>query len=266
MKTSALVVVAAVLLMSVGGLLAQQTVPATPTATLQRIDENRYGKIDPKYMSTGHSTTTNMQFKVTGLPFKPTRVGMSKVTELKDDAGTDLMASTMEVPQSYRDWQNVYNASSDNSINYTIIIGRSPRKATKLLSFKGEFSVLGGGEAKEIKIKGASGMIGKVIENDDFKKIGVTVTVAAPPEHLKAQSLPFDVVGASDAITEMQLLDADGKAQPSSFSRSPLKDKQGEQLFIGGGKIDETFTINIKYVVGQQKVTLPFEYKDLPLP
>jgi hypothetical protein len=247
-------------------ILAQgQGSPGTPTATAQRIDDNRYGQLDPKYMSTGHTTSTGILLKVTGLPFKPARAGGFKFTEIKDDAGTDLMKLTQEFPPITNGMINIYNASPDNSFTLTMNLGKSPRKATKLTSIKEEFTVTGGGEAKEVTVAGFAAH-GKTIENEDFKKIGITVTTSVPAD-ANGQWVVFEVTGPSEAITEMQLLAADGKAQPSSFTRQPPDaGKTGEKLFLAGGKIDGTMSAKIKYVVGQQKAVLPIDLKDIALP
>lgn len=259
MASLALVLVAAVLARG------QATAPGTPTVTAQRIDDNRYGQLDPKYMSTGHTTSTGILLKVTGLTFKPARAGGFKFTEIKDDAGTDLMKLTQEFPPTTNGMINIYNSAPDNSFTLTMNLGKSPRKASKLTSVKGELTVTGGGETKEVTVAGFAAN-GKVIENDDFKKIGITVTTSVPAD-ANGQWVIFEVTGPSEAITEMQLLAADGKAQPSSFTRQPPDaGKTGEKLFLAGGKIDGTMSAKIKYVVGQQKAVLPIDLKEIALP
>jgi hypothetical protein len=269
MKLLAFTIALAVSLAAAALAMAQATAtaPGKPTATLQRIDENRYGRLDPKYMSTGHSEGTVLLMKVTGLPFKPARAGDFKFTEITDDVGTDLMKPTLEMPAYLKGLQKINNAAPDNSFTISMNIGRSPRKATTITAIKGELTVLGGGENKETTVAGFAGMIGKTIDNEDFKKIGLTLTVREPEQSfLKGQAIMFDVDGPMEAVAEMSLLGADGKAQPCSYSATAATAGKPAQLFIGGGKIDATNSVKIKYVVGQQKVVIPMDYRDIPLP
>jgi len=199
-----------------------------------------------------------------------TKWGKVKLTEAVDDAGTDLKPKkdSMSFGPSDDDLEDINrfgmgDEKKSDAFDATINLALPARKATAIKSLKGEFQVLAGGEQKVVTLTKLKSMQGKPLADPTLKAAGVVGTVTKPTGDDPA--LAIDYTGGTDAIKEVEILDAEGKNISNGRFSSGFGGKQSVNYMLNK-PLDDTMTMKIHLVVGQKTVTVPLELKDVKLP
>ena len=245
--------------------------PRVPSVTLQRIEDSRFRITEPHTVSPSAPPpavvipTTAMLVRISGVDFTPNRVGNFEFSEIKDDVATDLIADFARLPKQRL--QPVYASSSGSTFTTTFLIPQSPRKASRLLSLKGELTVVGGGEPKVLIVPAIRKLLDKSIDAPDFKNMGLSLKVLPPSlTQYKDQAINVVLTGPSEAVTEMKFIDKDGRDITSSSSREVRDEDHAEEYFLWAQKLDASTSLKIEYMTGQKKLTIPINLKDITLP
>jgi hypothetical protein len=201
-----------------------------------------------------------------------TKWGRIKIAEAVDDVGTDLKPKDDAMGFGPRgdDLEDISRFGFDDeekkktgTFDATIGLTLPPRKATAIKSLKGEFQVLAGGEEKVVTLTKLKSMQGKPLADPALKAAGITGTVAKASGDDPA--LAIDYKGSTDAIKEVEILDASGKSVSSGRFSSGFGDQQTVNYMLNK-PLDDAMTMKIHLIVGQKAVTVPFELKDVKLP
>ena len=203
---------------------------------------------------------------------RATKWGKVKLTEAVDDAGTDLKPKQEDSGFAFSrndDLEEIsrFGMSDDekksSAFDATINLSLPARKATTIKSLKGEFEVLAGGEEKVVTLTKLKSMQGKPLSDPTLKAAGINGKVT------KAQgddpALAIDYKGSTDAIKEVEILDATGASVSSGRFSSGFGDTQNVNYMLSK-PLDDTMTMKIQLVVGQKTLKVPFELKDVKLP
>jgi hypothetical protein len=204
-------------------------------------------------------------------PADTNKYGMVKLTEAIDDLGTNLL-------QDEDGWRSMneskFASISENSglwdgaerdagvFLLSLHLKNPPRKATKLKRVKGEFQMLVGGEAKEVEIANPAALVDKTIDHPVLSEAGLKLAMGKSND--KA-ALEMEVKGDDTLIAAMDVISGDGESiKLGSFSSEFLGRKMlGLILSVPP---DEKSVLKIRLMVGQERVTMPIELKDIDLP
>ena len=199
-----------------------------------------------------------------------TKWGKVKFAEAKDDVGTDLKpkGSGFSFGPGADGLQDINRFGMDekkkdsDAFDVEITLGLPARKATMIKSLKGEFHVLSGGEEKVVTLTKLKSMQGKPLEDPALKAAGINGKVAKASDDA---SLAIDYKGGTDAIKEVEIVDAAGKRVSSGRFSSGFGDQQTVNYMLDK-PLDDAMTMKVTLVVGQKSVPVPFELKDVKLP
>jgi hypothetical protein len=146
------------------------------------------------------------------------------------------------------------------------------RKATKIVTIRGEVEVMSGGTRKQVDVSGLAARVGKTVEDPALKQAGIEVEVMDPKQAEEfmmgdgeQQGVALRISGNLVALAEVDLVDARGQSvsQGKASSESDGVRKQ----FISMAKAPDAGTrLRLSVDVGQKLVIVPIELKEVPLP
>jgi len=201
-----------------------------------------------------------------------TKWGKVKLTEAVDDAGTDLKPKKDDSGFAFGRNDDLEEISrfgmsdeekKSNAFDVTINLALPARKAATIKSLKGEFEVMAGGEEKVVSLTKFKSMQGKALTDPVLKAAGINGKVTKPTGDDPA--LAIDYTGGTDAIKEVEILDAAGNSISNGRFSSGFGDTQNVNYMLSK-PLDDTMTMKMHLVVGQKTVKVPFELKDVKLP
>jgi len=141
------------------------------------------------------------------------------------------------------------------------------RNAKALKSVKGAVKVRAGGEKKEVLVKSPGAMAGKAIEDPALTaaKVGIKFADAKAGKPANPRELMLDITGDRTPIKSMEVIGADGNAVSNGFSSFTFNGNTQYSVSLNK-PLDETMSLRVSLIIGQQVLDVPFELKDLPLP
>ena len=260
--------------------------PAGATVTLKKLLERRELSVE-KTPFSGWENGIELLLHVEGPGVKGARkFGKLKITEAKDDAGTDLTKVNKDAPKFMTDhFEDVrepqqFGFGSDEKKNpkptgfdvTARLQTPTARTAKTLKILKGELQVLVGGEKKIVEVKKLKETFGKPLADPALKELGVTFTINDPAAKRSGfsfgdpkKSLPVVIAGNVDAIAGVTILDAAGQKMNAGSSWSDEKNKRALTYDLEKD-FSEDMTLQIEVWPGQRTLTVPFELKDVKLP
>lgn len=263
-----------------------QTPAAAPTAGEQvtiapiSISETRSKNLVGEESGFGDRSGIELVIRVQGDSLKgATSFGKLKVADAKDDTGTDLKVKERPMFGNDDDFKPIQSGmlgmlqkKGEKGFRVKLDLGVAARKAMKISLVKGEFQVLAGGKEATVTAKSLPGMKGKTITDPKLKEAGVEITVVDPKKAggmffggSGPNSLALKMTGTLTAIQEVEVLDKAGKSATSGHMSSGSDNEQTVSYDLKQ-PLDDTMTLQIKLLIGQKAVTVPFEVKDVELP
>ena len=222
---------------------------------------------------TSDASRLQVKLSVDGPEVKgATKWGKVKLTEAVDDAGTDLKPKKDDSGFSFGrndDFEEIsrFGMSDDeknsNAFDVAIQLALPARKASAIKSLKGEFEVMAGGEEKVVTLTKLKSMQGKPLADPVLKAAGINGKVTKPSGDDPA--LTVDYTGGTDAIKDVEILDAAGNSVSNGRFSSGFGGTQNVSYQLSK-PLDDTMTMKMHLIVGQKTVKVPFELKDVKLP
>ena len=126
-----------------------------------------------------------------------------------------------------------------------------------------ELEVLAGGEEKVVTLTKLKSMQGKPLADPVLKAAGINGKVTKPSGDDPA--LTVDYTGGTDAIKEVEILDAAGNSVSNGRFSTGFGGTQSVSYQLSK-PLDDTMTMKMHLIVGQKTVKVPFELKDVKLP
>jgi len=252
-------------------LLAAVSLGAVKVQPAEVLETRLVTLIKKENVFSSDSSRLQVKLNVDGPEVKgATKWGKVKLTEAVDDAGTDLKPKKEDGGFSFSrnaDLEEISRFGEEekksSAFDATIQLSLPARKATAIKSLKGEFEVLAGGEEKTVTLTKLKSMQGKPLDDPTLKAAGINGTVAKPQGGDPA--LAIDYKGSTDAIKEVEILDASGASVSSGRFSSGFGDTQNVNYLLSK-PLDDTMTMKMHLIVGQKTVKVPFELKDVKLP
>ena len=254
-------------------LLAAVSLAAVKVQPAEVFETRLVTLIKKENVFSSDSSRLQVKLNVDGPAVKgATKWGKVKLTEAVDDAGTDLKPKREDGNFSFSrnaDLEEIsrFGMSDDekksSAFDVTIQLSLPARKATAIKSLKGEFEVLAGGEEKTVTLTKLKSMQGKPLDDPTLKAAGINGTVTKPQGGDPA--LAIDYKGSTDAIKEVEIVDASGSSVSNGRFSSGFGDTQNVNYLLSK-PLDDTMTMKMHLIVGQKTVKVPFELKDVKLP
>jgi hypothetical protein len=225
-------------------------------------------------LSSWSETGLIVFLRVDGLD-QPARLANIVLTEAKDDAGTDLLKQNgaggdnkiiTELPNVTRPLHDKVVEDVPKAFYAQVNLRMSARQAQRIASLKGEVRVsVGGGEKPAVvTVPAVKALGGKKVEHPDLARAGLTLQVAeqGPQEQLE---LALMISGEVPRDSDVSVVGADGKSVSTGCSGSSGKNAI-QQLMKLQRPLNDTDRLRITLPLGQKKVTIPFDLKDIELP
>jgi hypothetical protein len=274
--------------MLMGGMLVGPTTDGKIEVKLTKVTEVRIKEIAPKkekesFFSFGQEPGLTLTARVAGgLADAAKTKGKLKIEQAADDTGTDLKPekkkSFFSIGGGDDDFEKIgagmIHSSNDDKkepgFDMDIKLKVPARKAQKLPLVKGEFQIQAGGEEQVVEVKKPRSQRGKAVGDPVLEKAGLTVTVKDPTKQSGFFSggeddLSLEFKGDLSALDEIEVLDAEGEDASSGHMSSGSDDTKTYVMSMDKPLSDD-MTVKIHLVVGLKTVTVPFEFKDVPLP
>ena len=254
-------------------LLAAVSIAAVKVQPAEILETRLVTLIKKENVFSSDASRLQVKLNVDGPEVKgATKWGKVKLTEAVDDAGTDLKPKKDDSGFSFGrndDFEEIsrFGMSDDekksSAFDVTIELALPSRKATAIKSMKGEFEVMAGGEEKVVTLTKLKSMQGKPLADPALKAAGINGKVTKPSGDDPA--LTVDYTGGTDAIKEVEILDAAGTNISNGHFSSGFGDTQNVSYQLSK-PLDDTMTMKMHLIVGQKTVKVPFELKDVKLP
>jgi hypothetical protein len=267
---------------------ADKSASGEATVTLKRLLEKRELALE-KTPFSGWDNGVELYLHVDGAGVKDARKYKLKVTEAKDDTGTDLKKAPKGVPnfegEQYQearppqtfDFGDDAKKPKPTGFDVEVRLHTPPARSAKTISVRGEMQVLAGGEKKVVRTRDLKKMVGKTVDDPALKAVGVTITVLDPAKpSLDAvifgggkggKSVPLQLAGSLDAIAELRFVDDKGKSiNEGSMSRSDQPADKKTITYELSNPLDEGTTLEVEVWPGQKAVKVPFGLQDVKLP
>jgi hypothetical protein len=286
-----------VLLVTATSSFAAADAPApanSTTVTLKRLMERRELAVE-KTPFSGWESGVELSVHVDGPAAAGARkYGKLKVTEAKDDAGTDLTQKPKGVPtfesEQFREVREPNSFTGfgrqqedkpkPTGFDLDIRLYTVPARQAKTLSVvRGEMVVLVGGEKKIVELKSILQHYNKPIEDPALKAVGVTFTMLDPQKKAadlgvivlgggdKKKSVPVQIAGNVDAVASVKFVDKSGKElNQGSMSQNGQPADKRTITYELSQPVSDDVTLQIEVWPGQKTVKVPFELKDVKLP
>jgi hypothetical protein len=264
MRTCAAVIIGLVLTTAWG----QDSTTETPKAEgveVTRIQETRSRDFDRERM-TGQISGTNVTLAATGEQAgKAIKYGKLKIEKAFDDKGTDLSLKDnffgREIVQGFLTTGKSFGPKIENGFAFDIRLGLAKREASKIAHLKGSISVMSGGKKTSATISDLASLAGKEADSPELKAAHVTIKI----ESVKADKITYTLAGSSEAVQEIELVDADGKTVETSKSSWSMGN--GPKTYsMQANTMPAKPALKVTLITDSTIATIPFDLKDIPLP
>jgi len=141
---------------------------------------------------------------------------------------------------------------------------RSPaRRATKIVRLRGEFPVMAGGDRKTVEFTDLPSRFGKFLDDPTLTQAGVKVWIDAKKEDgtNDRTDLLFKLSGNLRAIRQVKVFDGN-----TELSTGAWYSTQEPQPMPIGRAITKQTVLRLFVVVNEKRMTVPFEFSNIPLP
>lgn len=206
------------------------------------------------------------------------KYGMLKLADAKFDSGDALKRKqsfggdsdfeSIQSPMQFGPNGEEKKEKDKAEFPLTLEFKVSPRKATKIAALKGEFQVLAGGTEKIIEVRKPADMLGKAIDDPALKDAKLDITIVKPKKGGMFggdDGITLSFKGNADSIKDVEWLDGENESR----SMGSMTTREGETVttnYMLNGKPADVAVLKIHVMVGQKKVTVPFDLKDIELP
>ena len=204
------------------------------------------------------------------------------VNEAVDDTGHDLRIQKkpkLAKPPADEDDEDDQDAnegftileplagSIDRELLMDIGLASPARTATRIARLRGEFTLLRGGEIKEVAVDHLLDLAGKSIENPVLKEAGVEIVIVRSDKK-DSSVLEVKVKGKPLAVSRMAIFEKDGKSASNASSYAALGGSVHEASgdFSLNHALTNRMVLKIQVIIGQEAVIVPFDLRDVILP
>lgn len=199
------------------------------------------------------------------------QIGPAMVYDATDDLNESLVerppATTRPAPAVKSDMRAVeegFEADEAGTFGRTWFALRSPaRRARKIVKLRGEFPVMAGGDRKTVKITDLPSRFGKFLNDPTLTQAGVKVWIDAKKESATNDrtDLLFKLSGNLSAIRQVKVFDGNNELSTGAWYSS-----QDPRPIALGRAITKQTVLKLFVVVNEKRVTVPFDFSDIPLP
>lgn len=199
------------------------------------------------------------------------QMGPVVVYEATDDLNETLVekppATTRPAPAVKSDMRAAeegFEADEAGTFGRTSFALRSPaRRATKIVKLRGEFPVMAGGDRKMVKITDLPSRFGKFLNDPTLTQAGVKVWIDAKKESATNDrtDLLFKLSGNLSAIRQVKVFDGNNELSTGAWYSS-----QDPRPIALGRAITKQTVLKLFVVVNEKRVTVPFDFSNIPLP
>ncbi|MFI5379512.1 MAG: hypothetical protein ACHRHE_09460 [Tepidisphaerales bacterium] len=238
-------------------------------------------------MPGGASSDLTIRVRVGGdLVNGATAWGNVKFAEAVDDLGTDLRPGENWFADARREFHTVnpssvtvnlsdvrsfeealltaVNKKPESGFEIHLSVPSPPRKAERIKRIKGEFQVTSGGEEKVVRIGGLKTDKERVVEDAQLKAAGLEVKILPRTKEDDDKTIHVEIRGYTHVIKKDDVLDAVGKSVVDGGSGGGWG--HIDRKYYTVRTVEESFVVQLRVLVGQKTVTIPFEFTDVPLP
>lgn len=217
-----------------------------------------------------------MQLRIVGEGItRMARVGNVIFTEAVDDTGKALVG-----PDTYTEQQKTetrpFHFPAERIRSSGILLGArvdSPNRDARTVKLRGSVRLILASDPEEITIDNPLQFMGKILENDRLKELGVQVRVVDPAE-LEGESLPpaerlFVLEYLTDEAHIAKVTLHDAWMKPIRARQRRLKTKDGKSVVgftLSGGTIDENCQLVLSVYPKIEDKQVPIEVDALKLP
>jgi hypothetical protein len=191
------------------------------------------------------------------------KYGNLKVSEAKDDTGTDLIVKGDSFSATNRPDLNPISdfARKDDKLNFDVKL-KTPLRTAKSISVKGTIDLVVGGERVHADFPKVKALANSELKHAELTALGLKFKLAKVEK-----SISYTMEGNEALIEEILLLDKTGKKVPSQGTSSFRLGKGPKNYDIGFGQaIDADATLRITLLKGARQVAVPFAFDKLELP
>ena len=158
--------------------------------------------------------------------------------------------------------EKAFGPKVDKGFALDIRLAISKREATKIVQLKGRVMVLTGGERSEVAVPDVASLAGKEAPGDALKAAGVKIEIVSAG----GKNVSYRVEGNADALLDVALIDADGKALETGRGWTRINDSATYELTSMNGELPAKVGLKITLLKDAKLLSVPFDLKDIPLP
>jgi hypothetical protein len=205
-----------------------------------------------------------------------TEWGNMRIDQATDDKGTDLKREErgfggrddFEAFDPFARMRSDRQPDRQRPRELSLRLNLPPRDATKVTELRGQFQIRTGGEQKQVELTGLPGQLGKQVENADLQRAGLQLTILDPAQEQRqgeGNTLIVRIAGDDSVIQGFSVVDAENESvSHGRFSMG--MNNQRTHHFELTRPLEDGMKLQIELLLGQQTVTVPFEFTDLALP
>ena len=243
------------------------------TATPFRISESRsrdIRQVGKKVQRMGPSLKIHLLLE--GKPLESaSHWGFLKITEAKDDRGTDLtgyrgysgLGNSFDKINREHMWFFEKPAPTDK-LKLEISVKAPPRGATKLASLKGSIKVAVL-TTRDVHVGSLAAQAGKSVRDAALKEAGVNVEITKVTPKDANNLVALKIADPGKKMVEVSLVDQNGKKVSTGQSYFGFGNVKQYQI-SGHAPLAAGTRLRISIRSGQKETVVPFAIKDMQLP
>lgn len=245
------------------------------TVAVKRIYETRAVDVIKTPGSSPARNSMGIHLRFSGKPIESaTRLGMLKITSLKDDQGKTLRGVyAISAPATRMNKLNRPRpigkrpAPPRNRYDLNINMLAPPRSSTKIAELTGEITFrISKTVSVSLPVSQLTGLVGKEIDDAGLKKLGLTATVERYTSKGSSTSLRLKIAGEKrDKFLEARFVDANGKlVDTGSYSFSSSRGTTSTTSSFRALPADAKLKIVVE--TDYKDVKVKIDLKDIALP
>ena len=257
-----------------------QEAEAAPRYDLGPLHGEVIAMFDARYwysedMPGSRQSELRMQMRMSGEGIvKAARVGNVVFDEAVDDTGRALITAETYTDEE-RTETRALNVGAERLRSTGLMLGArmdAPSRDAKTVKLRGSVRVILASGSEEITIDNPLQYVGKDIENDRLKELGIQIRVLAPDVLAgdtppSGQILVLQYVQGDQQIHRVELHDAWMK--PMRHRERPMKTKDGEDVIgcaVQGGTVDDKtqLVLNVFQTIDDQRIPIVIDALKLP--